>query len=268
MPFWRGGPYSQSTGYRRRRTTTRRGAVPRRRPRFWRSTRAASRFAPVPYHEYGPFRQVSPYHGRIGFPKTATVRLRFAREITLDAALGSFATHVFRANTCWDPDVSGTGHQPLGFDQWMTFYDHFTVVGSICTATFLSSSTGSVQPAYGGVLLTDNALSVAGKSNAEHLLESAQLDTPEPLIVGGNVDGASGRAATTRVFFDARRFFNVKDVVGSADYRGDAGGDSNEQAFFEVFTYSIKGRDPGIIDVTVVIDYLVVFTEPRGLSQS
>lgn len=36
---------------------------------------------------------------------------------------------LFRCASIFDPDFSGTGHQPLGHDQWATFYQRYRVYG-------------------------------------------------------------------------------------------------------------------------------------------
>jgi hypothetical protein len=37
------------------------------------------------------------------------------------------SSYIWRLNSLFDPDYSGTGHQPLGFDQWAAFYGSYTV---------------------------------------------------------------------------------------------------------------------------------------------
>ena len=39
-------------------------------------------------------------------------------------------------NSLFDPDFTGTGHQPYYFDQFATIYQRYTVIGSKLTATF------------------------------------------------------------------------------------------------------------------------------------
>jgi len=56
----------------------------------------------------------------------------------------------FRANSVFDPNSTGTGHQPYGHDLWQQVYNHYRVVRSTFTAAPLNS-TGRW-----GVLLTDD----------------------------------------------------------------------------------------------------------------
>lgn len=38
-------------------------------------------------------------------------------------------TYVYRLNSVFDPNFTGTGHQPNGFDQWSAFYGKYRVTG-------------------------------------------------------------------------------------------------------------------------------------------
>ena len=44
-------------------------------------------------------------------------------------------------NSIFDPDLSGTGHQPLGHDQWATFYNRYRVF-KVSYVISMSTQTG------------------------------------------------------------------------------------------------------------------------------
>ena len=72
----------------------------------------------------------------LGFSDGQIVKMRYVEEFELNPGLGSVASYVFRANGLYDPNYTGAGHQPYGFDQWMTYYNQFTVLGSKMKAIF------------------------------------------------------------------------------------------------------------------------------------
>jgi hypothetical protein len=58
---------------------------------------------------------------------------------------GAFARdQVYNLNSCFDPDRTGVGHQPLGFDQWSTFYNRYRVDKAKVEVTFLNVSANTV----------------------------------------------------------------------------------------------------------------------------
>ena len=65
-----------------------------------------------------------------GFPSRLKCTLPFFQRYTLNPGIGgTCASYVFRGNDMYDPDVTGAGHQPRGFDQVMLMFDHFVVIG-------------------------------------------------------------------------------------------------------------------------------------------
>jgi len=82
------------------------------------------------------------------FPASIVKTLRYSTNISMGAAVGALNTWMFRANDLFDPDYSGTGHQPMGFDQLMSWYNHFCVVRSRIVCTFRNIGTTS---AYGAI---------------------------------------------------------------------------------------------------------------------
>ncbi len=65
------------------------------------------------------------------------------------------AEFTYRGNSCFDPDQTGVGTQPLGFDQYAVFYDEYRVYSSSimmqCTNQSVSGVHMSVIPSKGNV---------------------------------------------------------------------------------------------------------------------
>lgn len=203
-----------------------------------------------------------------GFPKTRFAKLRYCEEFSLNVGAGLITSYVFRANDCFDPDATGTGHQPIGFDNMMAAYDHFTVLGAKIKLVNMASVTTNANPCYFGVLLSDDGTRATSASNVNHLMEyPGQLMSQGG---GGYIWTRGDKQGNTLMRkFSTKKFFGLKDsVIGKADYRGSATASPAEQAFFECWVASIQGNDPGVCEFRVVIDYLVIFTEPKPISQS
>ena len=58
----------------------------------------------------------------------------------------SFGTKIFRLNSIYDPDLDlVNGHQPLGYDQWSTFYNKYRVYKAVVRATIMNNQNGGIQ---------------------------------------------------------------------------------------------------------------------------
>lgn len=55
------------------------------------------------------------------------VRLKYVALVELNVAANMLGTYVFRLNSLYDPDLTSTGHQPMGFDQWSSMYYNYRV---------------------------------------------------------------------------------------------------------------------------------------------
>lgn len=60
-------------------------------------------------------------------PDRMVTKLSYYQVITLTGGAG-IQDQVFSLNCLYDPDISGGGHQPRGFDQWASFYARYRVV--------------------------------------------------------------------------------------------------------------------------------------------
>lgn len=197
-------------------------------------------------------------------PASKVVKLRYVDFITLDPAAGTSAVrNIFRANSVFDPNQTGVGHQPLGFDQWSVFYDNYIVIGARCKATFMSQSTSIQGSAVVGVILTD---STASLPIATTIME--QPNSKFALMT--NMDANQKKTVTKN--FSAKKFFGLQSVKDNRATIGAAvTADPTEEALFSVYAASYDSAatiDPSSIKVSVTIDYIVMFTERKTLAAS
>lgn len=63
-------------------------------------------------------------------PDSVRVTLKYAEKLLMSTLTTTGAwTYVYRLNSVFDPNFTGTGHQPNGFDQWSAFYGKYRVIG-------------------------------------------------------------------------------------------------------------------------------------------
>lgn len=189
-----------------------------------------------------------------GFPKTRRVAMRYVTSKELTSSSGTLVNHNFRANGTFDPDVSGIGHQPMGFDIWTPLYNHMIVLSSKISVKVL---TRGGQTSIAGIFLNDD--SVMPYTTFEGYLEAKrgvqQTITP----------GFPNRMSTT---FSAKRFFNVTDLKDNFGRLGsNVGLNPTEQAVFSVYYQDLTGATNTCTFITT-IDYIVEYSEPKDQLQS
>jgi len=199
-----------------------------------------------------------------GFPDRKFVKLRYVQEIKLDAGTASFAVNTFSANGMYDPDITGVvvGHQPSNFDTWMSIYDHYTVLGARISSQFVPTAAANLIPAVSGILLSDTGIRVAGMTGLEDLLENPQNKRGNTFSVGTLYSVPYNKTTKN---FSASKFFGKKSsvVMGDDDYRGRINANPTDQAYFELYAYSVDGNNPGALTYIVTIEYLAMLTERK-----
>lgn len=166
------------------------------------------------------------------------------------------SSNVLSANGLYDPEITGTGHQPMGFDQLMLSYYHYNVTHSHLIATFhnLSASTPVVSVRIDGnstpITVVDSLIEV-GISN-------------HSVLEAKSTFGAT-KVLETKV--SIARFEGVDDVLDVNELRGSVSANPAEQTYFHVQCWDNTGTTTNVL-VEIVLEFTAVFTEPRVLSAS
>lgn len=197
------------------------------------------------------------YQGFVsGFPKIRKVSLRYCDNFLITSTLGSLGVYSFRANSIFDPDLTGVGHQPMGRDTWATLYNHYVVLGSRIVVK--QTSPNNAEKISGVYLSDDTSLPY---TSADGFIEAKKGTW--------KVQNARSVVPATCVSkYSARRFFNVVDVKDNLTRLGSpVGSNPVELAAFNVWAAS---EDSSTVSLRfrVVIDYIVAFSEPVDIAQS
>jgi len=145
----------------------------------------------------------------------------------------------------------------------MNYFVHVTVLGARISVQNIPNTTGAVTPAYWNVLVTDDAtLPFSSVFDVMEGIQNSSMHT----IAANSSSLLNNDSRPIVKYFNTKKFFGKNtSVVGDSLYRGDSASSPVEQAFFHVVCTAILGNDPGVLNFSVMIDYLVVFTEPRNL---
>lgn len=200
---------------------------------------------------------------RTAFPASRIVKLRYIQPITLDpGASTAFVSQIFSANSINDPDVTGAGHQPMGHDQWATWYNRYTVIGAKISVMGIISTTSN--PALFGVRTID--LSTTGHTTIAGLMETPTVSWRfMQTAVNGNVPKPA------RANYSAKKWFNLTNIKDNHTHVGAAfGANPATQVYFHVFYGS---HDNGATDIPACsliakITYIVLLSHPKELAQS
>lgn len=65
--------------------------------------------------------------GVYGLGQSFRTKLRYVQNVFLQSVSGAVGKNVFSPQNCFDPDASGTGHQPMYFDQIAAIYARYKV---------------------------------------------------------------------------------------------------------------------------------------------
>jgi len=193
--------------------------------------------------------------GKQTFPKQLFNTLRYTEEITANFS-GGLWKYLWVANGMYDPNSTGTGHQPLYFDQLTAIYDHYTVLRSRIKAYFLcpsTISTGIVVSIY-----VDDDASVKGDA-----LTAAEM----PGAKSYGYVPAAGPCPLLTHSWDAKKTFGG-NPQSQAELQGTASANPTEISIYSIQAYDYSAAISGAVYCYVDIEYDVVWDEHVTIGSS
>lgn len=190
-----------------------------------------------------------------GFPNSIITKLRYCTYLDLTGTGGVVQANNYAANGCYDPDVTGTGHQPMFFDNYTNLYDQYAVIGSKITVTYAPAVT--TLPHFVGITGDDDT---STSTNLETLME---LNNSISTMVGG----AGASPVTLTQTFEPLEMFGV-DAKDDGSSSTSTGANPSELWVFKVWAIPADVATLSHCYCRVEIDYTVKFSELKTQTQN
>jgi hypothetical protein len=171
---------------------------------------------------------------------------------------GTVGAYVFAANGIFDPNITGTGHQPMGFDQMMSLYNQCTVVRSSCSVSFEPSWNSRV-----GICLSPAA--ALGTTDSRVIVENGYLKS---ISITGSGTQIVHEFPKLTLDFDTKKYFGVKtdqELLDNPYLYTTAAANPTELAYFQIVGWQnmdLPGSDKTLY-FDVELSYDAIFWEPK-----
>lgn len=192
----------------------------------------------------------------LAIPDKMTITHKYCELVNITTAAGGMGRYQFSANGMYDPNTTGTGHQPMYFDQLSALYNHYVVIGSKIKVRLVPYN------------------------NAQPCIQFAIFVNDDTNLTPTNVDGVAEQTnAKLRLYpasqaycavvtekWSARKTFGPGIMANNA-LQGSASANPTEQSFFEM-VYSTPIGTGMSWQAEVEIEYIAIWSERKDVNTS
>lgn len=209
-------------------------------------------------------------------PERIFCKLPYADSFTLDGQSAGAGTYQFRLGSVFDPNLTGTGHQPRGFDQYAALYSVYRV----WAVSFHYRGTADAADTSNGLVLVGHTLSPISTPTITQPIDilespysSGYLKTRYKTLGSKN----SGEITGQYVLGDKINLFNIQKAFYSdtwamqveAQYSSVAS-NASFPVYLVLFVMNLDNNSAVNPNITgmIKLTYHVEFASPAGLGIS
>lgn len=185
------------------------------------------------------------------------VKLKYTDIITLSNFAVGQDFHIFRAASIFDPDFTGTGHQPLGHDELANLYQRYRVLSAKMKCTFLNQTTTVSEGEHVGMCIAETSGLGLARDMAEQAGATQSLVGPT-----GNYSWTGYQSV------NLAKFEGDPGAKYDKDYSADMGTNPVRDIFFYIWAQDINGDDSVDISALVELEYTVRLYDRVDLTRS
>lgn len=192
-----------------------------------------------------------------GLPKKIMCKHKYQETVSITIPIGVvIQRYIFSANGMYDPNITGTGHQPLYFDQLSALYDHYCVIGSKIRVLFPPPIDSNLNV---GILIDDDG----GFPYASSDTVAEQTQATRALVVP-----TLTRPTYLSRKWSAKKFFGGS-ILANTELQGNTVANPAEQSYFGIFFQSQSTPTAAYTyNFIVEIEYLAIWKELKDIASS
>lgn len=184
--------------------------------------------------------------------------MKYADTYTHTSGAGFPLDLVWNLSSVYDVDTTGVGHQPRGFDQLMSLYDHFVVIG--VNVDCIISNHNPNQSVTTVLSVRDN--NVAINDIIDHLESTTRrvgMLAPE---------GTGGNTKRFKFNINPNKFLGRSKPLADPSLKGSETANPTEAAYLHLAFADTQAINTVIAQITMILTYTVVLIEPKNVGQS
>ncbi len=184
---------------------------------------------------------------------------KYSTVVDVSAATTAGAQHVFKLNGMFDPDTTGTGHQPYGFDQMLNIYQRYVVVRARYKIVVGNTNDRLFVGAVAASTVTTAVTNLATFSLAS--------ESPYSQVKALNYNGGPPITLTRQIATNLLLGVTEQQMLADDLFQGTTSTDPTNLTVLTVFWYN-----PSLVTVSsqafVSIEYEAILFDPYLQNQS
>lgn len=192
----------------------------------------------------------------VGFPLKMMMVHKYFETVDVSNTSGSTAVYQWRCNSLFDPNYTGSGHQPFYFDQVASIYSHYTVIGAKISVKVSHGPSGGTAANCAIFINDDTAVTptvYACMEQTKSRYRFLTANTYDPI--------------TLRLKWSAKKAFGGS-ILGNPNLQGTVAASPSEEQLFTVAIFPQDLSSTQVYNLQVFIEYIAIWTEIRDIGSS
>jgi len=208
------------------------------------------------------YSRVVSFNNSSPLPRTFKATFRYSEPDVEIIPISSPGTneYFYCMNGLYDPNITGIGHQPAGFDQLMTMYDHYVVIGCKAIITVLNSDDN-----HGALVCLDLRDSAQSLGDMRQAQESG---TCKFVTLGNDRNSKSQQTITYNV--NPNKFLGRSKPLSDPELKGSASSNPTEKCYLSICSTALRQDQANgeKLVFNVVLEYQAILIEPKPVGLS